>query len=106
MLGNDNLYNPKNLLPFILSGEDDELLTYFPEVESVYREHKATVESAYAEMVAVWERAKGLPVQKDFALAVVGKTKFTGILFEARKHGRDPKDVWRESGDAILKALF
>lgn len=31
----DNLYNPKNLLPFILDGETDELLTYFSEVREV-----------------------------------------------------------------------
>lgn len=102
----DNLYNPKNLIPFILAGEASELLTYFPEVEQAFTEAKVKVDAAFVEMMSVWEAAKGLQVQKDFALAILKKTPFTGILFEARKRGVDPKTLWRDSADTIVKLLF
>lgn len=102
----DNLYNPKNIIPFVLAGESSELLTYFPEVEETFNEIKAKVGSAYTQMMEVWEAAKDIPVQKDFALAILKKTPFTGILFNARKTGADPKKLWREAADLIVKTLY
>lgn len=112
MKGNgDNLFNPKNLLPFILSGEEAELLLYFPEVEEAYRSAKAKVDEAYENLRKVWAEHHAIEVQKDFALAIVGKTKFTGILFQLRKQcGKeqteaDLKNLWKQSADAILKMV-
>jgi hypothetical protein len=102
----DNLYNPKNLLPFVLAGESSELLVYFPEVKEKFMEVKEKVEVAYAQMMTVWEASKEIPVQKDFALAILKKTPFTGILFDARKRGIDPKKLWRDGSDQIVKILF
>lgn len=108
----DNLYNPKNLLPFVLSGEGDELLAYFPEVGGVFAEMKDRVDAAYEKLKSVWLETVHIESQKDFALSIQGKTPFTGLLFTLRKkYAGDQseellKQAWRESSDSILKVMF
>lgn len=106
----DNIFNPKYLLPFVLSGEEDELLTYFPEVKEQFYVLKAFVWQAYAKLLEVWAENKDIEEQKEFALKVKD-TPFSGILFNVRKkYGKnqtvqDIKKEWRESSDSILKKL-
>lgn len=107
----DNLFNPKNLLPFVLSGEDDELLTYYPEVTEAYYKLKAEVQAHYIKTLETWAEYKDIPEQKDFALAIKGRTPYTGVLFELRKKHKsaqtvaDLKREWRDSEGQILKQL-
>lgn len=100
----DNLYNPKNLIPFVLAGEGDELLVYFPEVEPAFKFYLAQVEQYKQELLELWEKAKGEESQKEFAMKVKDH-RLAGVLFTARKTGKNPVDVFRESGDLILKNL-
>lgn len=108
----DNIFNPKHLLPFVLTGEKDELLTYFPECQSAYQDTEKKVQDAFAQLQAVWEQYYAIPSQKDFALAILGKTPFTGILFTLRKELGDKqtpeelKKLWRNSTQTIIKVLF
>lgn len=108
----DNMFNPKHLIPFIMTGETDELLTYFPEVEEKYREYEDQVNEQYADLLAVMNSVQGIDDQKEFALAVQGRTKFTGLLFQLRKeHGAViPESAlrkkWRDSSAMILKFVF
>lgn len=108
----DNLYNPKNILPFVMAGEGDELLTYFPEVKDRFYEIKAAVEAEYENLVQLWSETWKIEGQKDFALAIVGKTRFTGLLFDLRKRlsqnqtEEDLKKTWRGATDLILKVMF
>jgi hypothetical protein len=108
----DNLFLPKNLLPFILSGEEDELLIYYPEVTETYYEYKQLVDKAYAALLNTWRECWPIEDQKTFAIAISGKTPFTGLLFTLRKkYGKDQseellKSLWKSSSDAILKHLF
>lgn len=102
----DNLFSVKKLLPFVMAGEKDELFVYFPEVKDAYLAIEEKVNAAYERMMAVWEGVKGIESQKEFALAIAGKTPFTGVLFEARKNKVSPKDLWRNGADRILKILF
>lgn len=102
----DNLYNPKHLLNFVLSGEESELILYFPEVEEKFIEIKKKVNDEFVVMMNAWEKARDFESQKEFALSVVKDTKFSGVLFEARKLGTHPKDIWRKSEQLILKKLF
>lgn len=104
--GNDNIFLAKRLLPFVLTGETAELLTYFPEVKEELERVNEKVQSAYAELIRVWDSTKDIETQKDFALAIKDKTPFTGILFEARKKGLEPKTLWRNASDRILNVLF
>lgn len=108
----DNLFNPKHLMPFLLNGEDDELLLYFPEVKGVYYEYKSKVLESFVKLAQVWEENYRIESQKDFAIAIQGKTPFTGMLFDLRKkHGQDQRfghllEMWRNSSDKILKHVF
>jgi hypothetical protein len=108
----ENIFAPKNLLPFVLTGEADELLTYFPEATEAFRKCEAKVNAAYAVMQSVLDASQGIDVQKDFALAIQKKTPFTGLLFQLRKeHGPNiPREalaaLWRKSSEAIVKALY
>ena len=114
--GNDNIFLPKNLVPFILAGELDEVLTYFPEVEEKMLEVKAKIDKAYKDLHEVWWNGQDYPEQKGFAIYITKdspvKTPFTGILFNLRKeYGRvqtedQLKDVWRNNAEGIIKHLF
>lgn len=79
---------------------------------TTFTEMKAQVDAAYAKLEETWAKYKDIEVQKDFALAIQGKTPFTGILFDLRKRfGKGQtveilKQNWREAGDLILKVLF
>ncbi len=106
----DNLYHPKNLLRFLLPGELDELCAYFPEVREVATQYKEILDELYAQMVSVWDANKHLESQRDFALAIIGETPFTGVLFRLRGAGKDGRDevrkAWVASEAAILKYLM
>jgi len=106
----DNMWNPKHLLPFVLAGEEDELLTYFPEVKETFYKLKAQVLENYSEMVEVWGDYRHLRDQKEFALAVKD-TPFASILFSVRREHGDAETSkhlrakWRESDRLILKRI-
>ncbi len=108
----NNLFHPKYLVPFILNGESSELLTYFPEATSKFNEYSEIVNNAYSVLEKTWEENWQIKEQKDFALSIVPKTKFSGILFSLRRlHGMNQskellKETWRNSFDAIMKILF
>ena len=109
----DNMYNPKHLLPFVLAGEEAELLTYFPEVRGRFFEVKAMVTEAYGKVLEAWLDHSDEPDRKSFALAV-GKRPFSGLLFSMRDKqekgekvsGTMVRKLWRESSDAIVKTLL
>jgi hypothetical protein len=108
----EDAYSPKHLLPFILAGEDSELLTYYPEVRERYLEYKNQVDSAFARLAEVWEAHWQIEGQKEFAQAIQGKTPFVALLFTLRKtHGAQQtrehlRRLWRGSTELILKVLF
>lgn len=108
-----NLYDPRHLLHFILEGEEDELLTYFPEVRERFFELKEMVTEAYGKVLEAWFDHRHAPDRKSFAL-VIGKRPFSGLLFQLRdRQDRGEsvtsaaiKSLWRDSGDLILKTLL
>jgi len=108
----ENLFHPKHLLPFILSGETSELLCYYPEVDFVLREYEKVVQQAFEVLLGVWRENHKIEDQKTFALAIVKKTPFSSILFELKREfginqeERHLKHAWRHAGDRILKTLF
>jgi hypothetical protein len=108
----DNLFNPKHQLKFILMGETDEVIGYFPIAEESILKHKAMVEAAQEELEQVWQEHWQIESQKDFALAIVSKTKFANILFGLRKeHGKGQtlallRETWRHADYHICRTLF
>ena len=103
---------PRQLMPFILAGEEGELLTYYPQFADAYCECRAQVDAALARLEEVWQASRGIAGQKEFAQAIAGKTPFTGLLFALRKaHGSEAtreqlRQMWRGSGEMILRVLF
>lgn len=108
----DNLFNPKHQIRFILMGETDELLSYFPIAEESILKHKEMVETAQSELEEVWDEHWRIADQKEFALTIIPKTKFSGILFRLRKSHGDRqslsllRETWRKSDYDILKVVF
>lgn len=106
----DNLFNPKHLLPFVLNGEDDELLTYYEEARVTYYELKIRVLNDYITLLETWADHKDIEDQKEFALAVKNHP-FSGLLFHIRKElgeeqtSKDLRQLWRSSEKVILKRL-
>jgi hypothetical protein len=103
--GNGNLFLAKNIIPFVLKNEHAEVLNAFPESAQRVFDIVEKLGAAEARMLAVWDRAKGIDSQKEFALFVNKHTRLSSVLFQARKAGRDPRQVLRESEDLVVKQL-
>lgn len=109
---NGNIFNPRKLVPYILKGDWEELISYFPEVKPAVELYKARLDEAYANLVEVWEKYWRIADQKEFALAIQGKTRFTGLLFDLRKKSKDNQTkhdllhLWANAAPMILKVLF
>lgn len=105
MSNNGNIASPKNLIPFILKGEEDEVLTYFPELKDYVQEVKDKIEKAWDEVDGYWHCFHDEANRKKFAQAVL-PCKFSSILFTAKDRGVHPRVIWLESADFIFKVLF
>ena len=102
-----NMFMPKYILPFVLSGEKDELLTYFPEVKPNFDELNGVVMGHLERLLAIWEETKHIEDQKSFAKAIVGRTPFSSVLFSVRKEGTDAvESKFRSLPDLILKVVL
>lgn len=102
----DDLFNSKYLLPWVLAGDGDELLTYYPEVKNAFFNLKDRVDSDYAKLKNTWEQNKDIKDQKEFAVNIQGKTPYTSILFNLRKNDKNNlREIWQNSHDMILKKL-
>lgn len=85
----DNLWNPKYLLPLILKGEYEEVLTYFPEIEEKLNEVGEAVGALWLELGQFFCKVtgQGITDQKEFALAVKD-CRLSSILFRLKKENR------------------
>ena len=93
--------NPRRLLDLIMMGEQAEFLSYFPEdkryVDFVVQEY----EEAKARIVAIFDEHKDIKEQKDFALAIMPKVKYSfeqGVIFNLRKRGGKVEDYLKAMG--------
>ena len=109
---NNGKWSYKHVLSFIVRNDTEELLNYFPEAKDVVNEMKEKTDAEYAKLRSVWFNNWLIKDQKQFALAIVPATKFSGILFELRKEMKnkqteeDLQRHWRNSEDLIIKVLF
>jgi hypothetical protein len=112
LLDNGNLFNPKRLVPLVLAGECDEVVAYIPEIKPHVDAVSETLRREYDELMSVWRSHRQIEGQKDFALAIVGKTKFKSLLFNVRKkYGVSQSeqhlaDEWRAAGELITKVIY
>ena len=102
---NDNLFNPKNLLPWVIQNEGDEILQYFPEVADKYFEMKEILDFEYDQLVRIWNVSKHIRDRKEFALSIKDY-HFRGILFQMLNGKNELRDLWINSEKNIYKNLF
>lgn len=93
MANNGDPCHPKNILPFILSGELDELFAYFPEVREFVEYMQDEIDKAWTEIDNLWYCFHDEPSQKKFALAVKD-SPHSAVLFSARKLGVEPREFF------------
>jgi len=91
---NGNLPTTKRLLPLVLNGEIDEVVRYFPEIEPNLLKLKAELQREWQNVDNIWFCHHDQKSQKKFAETVLKETRFSHILFEARKKGVHPKELW------------
>lgn len=106
MLNNGNGITYKNLVPWVLRGEGDEIAATLPQCKDRIEEIKIVLDNAYSNLIDLWENTKGITSQKEFAQAIIPRTKFSNLLFKARKQESNIREIWNDSEDLILKVLF
>lgn len=100
------LFSPTNLVPFILTNELGELLSIYPETLPYIEQYTAILAVELRKIEEVWSKIKNRNTQKGFALDVMRLLpQWQSILFNCRKQEKEPQEVWRQSGDLILKVL-
>lgn len=77
-------FSTKSFLEIFLKGEVDEVTTAFPEFKSKFADIESRFTSLEHTVEFTWEETKGLPTQKEFALAVKDKL-YSAVLFNLRK---------------------
>lgn len=102
----NNIVSPKYIIPLILSGEDSEVLNYWQEFQEHFDKVRDRLELHEKRICDLWDRVHHIEDQKEFALRILNETPFTGFLFTARKLGKHPKEIFRESPDMIYKVLY
>lgn len=100
----DNLFLAKNLLPFILTGEKDELLMYFAETKPALEFYEDQIKVINEELALTWETVKNEPDQKSFALKVKDR-KFFAVYFTARRQNEHPTKVFMGNPKWVLDNL-
>ena len=103
---NGHGFSVANLVPLVLSGEAGEVAAVFPEARARIERLADRVTEEVERAWAVWEQCCGLESQKDFAIAVQGKTPLTAALFTARKTGVPLSEAVRTVGEKSLVALL
>ena len=79
----DGLSSTKSFVEIARSGEIPEVLVAFPEYKPMLDEAKLKLDALIAELQVVYDEAKDIPVQKDFALKVKG-CKCSAAMFALR----------------------
>jgi len=109
MRENGGVPTAKNILHLVMANEQHEYLCHFPEDQKVFD----LVEKVYAEVIReteeLWEEAKGIEDQKEFAMTIMPrvKRKFeSGILFSIRKNGTTvPEELSKIGAKKLAKML-
>lgn len=101
---NGNVASVKNIVPLVMAGEKDELLTYFPELTESVLDVESKIEKAWKEVDNAWYCYNDIDNQKKFALEIQKATKYTAPLFSAKKTGKNPSEFW--TPEFVLKNVF
>lgn len=102
---NDNIFNVDNLIPFILQGKSDDLIGQFPPHKEWIENIQEKVKLIIHELLHVWNEAKSIETQKEFAQFIINRSPVYAILFEARKKNVNPEDIIVNYPDLLSKVV-
>jgi hypothetical protein len=107
-LGSDKkcLFLVKNLISFVLNGETDELFCYFPETKTKIKEIENILNLEFALLNQTWNQIKDIYNRKEFALSIPSSLRTKSLLFKMKDTNEDIKQIWKNSENLLLKALF
>ena len=80
--------SPKSILRIVMSNEQEEYLQYYKEDRKFFEFVKDIYDTMIKNIETIYEKYKGITVQKDFALSILSETKNgveSGALFAMRK---------------------
>lgn len=98
--------SPKRIAELVLTGEQDEYLTYFPEDKSFIQPYAEGLQSLLNELQGDFDKVSSASTQKDFATAVMG-CGASGVLFKMRQTGSNAKDTFNcQNASYKLKTLL
>ena len=112
MFDNGNVANPKHFVPFIVKGERSEIESYFPELKNLFDEAENKIQKEWKNLLDLWKECSRIESQKDFALSIIKRTKFSSVLFTLRKEKglnqtqEDLQEAWANSSDLITKVIY
>ncbi len=102
---NNGQLRSEDVIDMLLRCEDDEYLSIFPELSYWFEKYRPFINEEYQKLMKLWNEVKDIESQKDFALAIVNKSKFSSVLFSARKENCHPKKIWTKSAALIAKTI-
>ena len=97
--------NPKRIMQLVLTGEEDEYLTYFPEDRGVIQPYTDAYEMLVCHIDAVYASIYQYEDQKDFALAAKN-FPFSAALFKARQSGCDVVKAFDDQRDTYKMEIL
>jgi hypothetical protein len=100
---NGNISSAKNIIPFIIDGEVAEVILHFPELQPEIDRLTKLINDEYQIVDNLWYCFHDAKSDKVFAQEIIGKTRFTDVLFQARRNKTHPKDYW--TSERLVKIL-
>lgn len=91
--------SPNNIMSLVVEGETEEYLCYFPTDAKLFSRYIEGFELFLESLSNSYEKAKDIENQKEFAISIA-KHSFKGLLFEARKTGLTPHDIFSKLSNA------
>ena len=104
MFNNGNIRSNKSLLPIILEGEVDEVLSYWPTLKVHVDALNVKLDKLRKDLDNYWYVFGNEPSRKKFAIAVQ-KCKMSSLLFKARDKEVHPLTLFDGAQPLILKLL-
>ena len=101
---NGNISSKKNIIPFILKGEADEVKAIFPEYKEIIEKLEDSYKQAQAEVSELWDKFSKVEDQKEFALSVK-HSKWCSVLFNARRFKEKPLTLLRNADTLLINNL-
>lgn len=95
-----NLFHYRHLLPFILGGDTEELLVYFPETLPYIEKYSTILCNAFDSLNELYKEVRNIHSQKEFALSIIHHP-LRSIAFLARQQNKDLKEVFLASEDIL-----